>query len=244
MLALGSSAASAQDFAHSNVSAAVRSSSITDAVGQAARRARRSARRPLRRRRSRAATALQSPPPSRPVSGAVVAAGPTIASEAAWLHHGGWPLYALVDKLRDLGPARRARSTCLATAVYFEARGEIARRPAGGRPGGHEPRRLGQISAELVRDGQAAVRNSRSSAAAVSRPSTPIARRGARPRPWPSSPTANIVPSLPTTCCGITPIMSRRPGAPGSTGAKRSARTSSTAPDPSSRRGVLTRLRR
>ena len=46
-----------------------------------------------------------------------------IARQAAWLFKGGWPLYALVDKFAtaaQLDP----ETTCLATAVYFEARGE------------------------------------------------------------------------------------------------------------------------
>jgi spore germination cell wall hydrolase CwlJ-like protein len=48
---------------------------------------------------------------------------PSIAREAAWLYQGGWPLYALVDKFATnawLGE----EMNCLATAVYFEARGE------------------------------------------------------------------------------------------------------------------------
>jgi N-acetylmuramoyl-L-alanine amidase len=48
-----------------------------------------------------------------------------IAREAAWLYHGGWPLYALVDRY-SAGAPLDAEATCLATAVYFEARGESA----------------------------------------------------------------------------------------------------------------------
>jgi N-acetylmuramoyl-L-alanine amidase len=48
-----------------------------------------------------------------------------IAREAAWLFHGGWPLYALVDRY-SAGAPLDAEATCLATAVYFEARGESA----------------------------------------------------------------------------------------------------------------------
>jgi N-acetylmuramoyl-L-alanine amidase len=47
----------------------------------------------------------------------------SIATEAAWLFKGGWPLYALVEKY-SAGAALDEQSTCLATAVYFEARGE------------------------------------------------------------------------------------------------------------------------
>jgi hypothetical protein len=46
-----------------------------------------------------------------------------IAREAAWLFHGGWPLYALVDRY-SAGAPLDVEATCLATAVYFEARGE------------------------------------------------------------------------------------------------------------------------
>jgi spore germination cell wall hydrolase CwlJ-like protein len=46
-----------------------------------------------------------------------------IATEAAWLFKAGWPLYALVDKY-SVGAPLDDQSNCLATAVYFEARGE------------------------------------------------------------------------------------------------------------------------
>jgi spore germination cell wall hydrolase CwlJ-like protein len=48
---------------------------------------------------------------------------PSIASEAAWLYKGGWPLYALVNKFETSAPLD-VETSCLATAVYFEARGE------------------------------------------------------------------------------------------------------------------------
>ena len=47
----------------------------------------------------------------------------TIATEAAWLYKSGWPLYALVDKYAT-NAALDEQTNCLATAVYFEARGE------------------------------------------------------------------------------------------------------------------------
>ena len=47
----------------------------------------------------------------------------SIASEAAWLYKSGWPLYALVDKFAT-NAALDEQTNCLATAVYFEARGE------------------------------------------------------------------------------------------------------------------------
>ena len=53
------------------------------------------------------------------------ALGPAIAREAAWLFRAGWPLYALVDRY-SAGAPLDEQETCLATAVYFEARGESA----------------------------------------------------------------------------------------------------------------------
>jgi spore germination cell wall hydrolase CwlJ-like protein len=47
----------------------------------------------------------------------------SIATQAAWLYRGGWPLYALVDKFATNAPLDEL-TNCLATAVYFEARGE------------------------------------------------------------------------------------------------------------------------
>jgi len=54
---------------------------------------------------------------------AVTKAPATIATEAAWLYKNGWQLYALVDKY-SAGAPLDEQSNCLATAVYFEARGE------------------------------------------------------------------------------------------------------------------------
>lgn len=45
------------------------------------------------------------------------------AAEATWLRNGGWPLYALVEKFATNAPLSE-QMNCLATAVYFEARGE------------------------------------------------------------------------------------------------------------------------
>jgi hypothetical protein len=79
-------------------------------------------------------TALYATAPARtvtvalPVTGVASAsfasnAAPAIAREAAWLYRAGWPLYALVDRY-SAGAALDAEATCLATAVYFESRGE------------------------------------------------------------------------------------------------------------------------
>jgi len=47
----------------------------------------------------------------------------SINAEAAWLYKAGWPLYALVDRY-STGAALSEEANCIATAVYFEARGE------------------------------------------------------------------------------------------------------------------------
>jgi hypothetical protein len=46
-----------------------------------------------------------------------------IGKEAAWLYRSGWGLSALVDKY-SVGAPLDDEANCLATAVYFEARGE------------------------------------------------------------------------------------------------------------------------
>ena len=48
---------------------------------------------------------------------------PSIATEASWLYRAGWPLYALADRYGTGAPLDQ-QGNCLATAVYFEARGE------------------------------------------------------------------------------------------------------------------------
>jgi N-acetylmuramoyl-L-alanine amidase len=48
---------------------------------------------------------------------------PSVATEAAWLYKAGWPLYALVDRYKTSAQLDE-QTNCLATAVYFEARGE------------------------------------------------------------------------------------------------------------------------
>ena len=58
-----------------------------------------------------------------PAAAVTVKLATSIASEAAWLYKAGWPLYALVDKY-SAGAPLDEQANCLATAVYFEARGE------------------------------------------------------------------------------------------------------------------------
>lgn len=48
-----------------------------------------------------------------------------VAREGRWLSSAGWPLYALADRYAAGAPLDE-QATCLATAVYFEARGESA----------------------------------------------------------------------------------------------------------------------
>ena len=58
-----------------------------------------------------------------PAQSVTLSLSPAIAKEAAWLYKGGWPLYALVSKYATNVPLDQ-ETNCLATAVYFEARGE------------------------------------------------------------------------------------------------------------------------
>jgi spore germination cell wall hydrolase CwlJ-like protein len=60
---------------------------------------------------------------AQPAQSVTVKLASSIATEAAWLYKAGWPLYALVDKY-SAGAALDEQTNCLATAVYFEARGE------------------------------------------------------------------------------------------------------------------------
>jgi hypothetical protein len=73
---------------------------------------------------SSAAAQNLSPTPAVATSGiSTVNVATSLATEAAWLYKAGWPLYALVDKYAT-NAALDEQTNCLATAVYFEARGE------------------------------------------------------------------------------------------------------------------------
>ena len=61
--------------------------------------------------------------PAQPAQSVTVQLPPSIDREAAWLYRNGWPLYALVAKY-STGAPLSDEATCIATAVYFEARGE------------------------------------------------------------------------------------------------------------------------
>ena len=112
MLALGSSEAGAQNLAGNlNVPAAVRSLDIDQgakALGVATQASLTSA---------VISTAQQ---PAQTVTASLPA---SINAEAAWLYKAGWPLYALVDRYSSGAPLND-EANCIATAVYFEARGE------------------------------------------------------------------------------------------------------------------------
>ena len=60
---------------------------------------------------------------AQPAHSVTLSLTPSIATEAAWLFKAGWPLYALADKY-SAGAPLDEQASCLATAVYFEARGE------------------------------------------------------------------------------------------------------------------------
>ena len=166
--------------------------------------------------------------PCRPAPSVTVSCA-AIATEAAWLYKGGWPLYALVDKF-SAGAPLDEQTNCLATAVYFEARGESAEGQLAVARVVMNRAASGQYPAELVQRRQAAVRNSRSSATASSRRSNQFGRvaQGAGRRPA----RCRQCRSEPSDRRAVVPrrIMSRRRGAGVWRWSRRSARTSSTAP--------------
>jgi hypothetical protein len=128
VLSLGASPASAQDMkALGNIAQAVRSAEVDSSAKplgtQPAQAATMS--RPAIASTATAATSITA---NAIVSReAAVTPAPTlkqsIATEAAWLYKAGWPLYALVGKYATNAPLDE-QTNCLATAVYFEARGE------------------------------------------------------------------------------------------------------------------------
>jgi N-acetylmuramoyl-L-alanine amidase len=60
---------------------------------------------------------------AQPAQAVTVKLAMSMATEAAWLYRAGWPLNALVDRYSTGAPLDQ-QGNCLATAVYFEARGE------------------------------------------------------------------------------------------------------------------------
>ena len=104
MLALGSSEAGAQ--------------SLSSAVNQAATLAR-----PAVATSTAVTLGNGNVVQAAPARSVTLSLTPSIATEAAWLYKAGWPLYALADR-DSTGAPLDEQGNCLATAVYFEARGE------------------------------------------------------------------------------------------------------------------------
>ena len=68
-------------------------------------------------------TSAVIPTATRPAQTVSASLPASINAEAAWLYKAGWPLYALVDRYSTGAPLNQ-EANCIATAVYFEARGE------------------------------------------------------------------------------------------------------------------------
>jgi hypothetical protein len=62
---------------------------------------------------------------TQPAQSVTVSIAPSIAREAAWLYQNRWPLAALAERY-GIGAPLNEEANCIATAVYFEARGESA----------------------------------------------------------------------------------------------------------------------
>ena len=124
MLALGSSEAGAQSMSAAlNVPAAVRSIDVDQSarpLGTTVRSTSGSGTASVVPAVVTASGAIVQAQPARTVT---VSLQPDVTREAAWLYRSGWPLYALVDRY-SAGTELNEEATCLATAVYFEARGE------------------------------------------------------------------------------------------------------------------------
>ncbi len=124
MLAIGSSAY-AQDASALNVPAAVKALDVDSgarALGTTARLPEAYAR-PAVATTTAVATSNGTVVQVQPAQSVTLKLAPSIAIEAAWLYKSGWPLYALVGKY-SIGAPLDEQGNCLATAVYFEARGE------------------------------------------------------------------------------------------------------------------------
>lgn len=121
LLALGSAEARAADYSKLNVSAAVSSLDVSASA------------RPLGSAQSLFTPAIARTSVTQPTMTQLAVTQParsvstslpqSISREAAWLYKGGWPLAALADKY-SAGSALGEEANCIATAVYFEARGE------------------------------------------------------------------------------------------------------------------------
>lgn len=116
MLAVGSSA-TAQDMTKLNVSAAVK------AVGATAASVASTLAKPAVAATTAVAVGNGNVFQAQPARSVTLQLTAPMATEAAWLYRNGWPLYALVDRYAT-NAALDQQTNCLATAVYFEARGE------------------------------------------------------------------------------------------------------------------------
>ena len=127
MLAIGSSAnAQANAYPKLDVKAAVKALDVDAAakpLGSAATTVASTLARPAVAATTAIATATGAIFQAQPAQSVTVQLTPSIAKEAAWLYSAGWPLYALVDKFATNAQLDE-QTNCLATAVYFEARGE------------------------------------------------------------------------------------------------------------------------
>ena len=129
MLALGSSEASAQQFPSINydLKSAVQAASVDATAKPLGAATPGSAAAMISKAIVRTTTAVTlgngTVVQSAPAQSVILKMAPSIAREAAWLYSAGWPLYALVDKYATTEQLD-AETNCLATAVYFEARGE------------------------------------------------------------------------------------------------------------------------
>jgi spore germination cell wall hydrolase CwlJ-like protein len=121
------SGAAAQSTPALNVEAAVKSldvDSSAKSLGNAAQNLGNAVARPAVAATTAIATTTGAVLQAQPAQAVTLKLAPTsISTEAAWLYKNGWPLYALVDKY-STGAPLDAEANCLATAVYFEARGE------------------------------------------------------------------------------------------------------------------------
>jgi spore germination cell wall hydrolase CwlJ-like protein len=127
MLALGSSGAGAQVMpVNYNLKSAVASADIDTSakpLGTVASVASTLARPAVAATTTAVTTLTGTVVQAQPARSVTLRLTPPLATQAAWLYRNGWPLYALVGKYAttaQLDP----ETTCLATAVYFEARGE------------------------------------------------------------------------------------------------------------------------
>jgi spore germination cell wall hydrolase CwlJ-like protein len=123
-LAMGSSA-TAQDYTQLNVSAAIKSLDVNNGapnLGASANVAATLAK-PAVATTTAVTTTSGNIVQAQPAKSVTVSLTPSIATEAAWLAKGGWGLDALVGKYATSAPLDQ-QTNCLATAVYYEARGE------------------------------------------------------------------------------------------------------------------------